>query len=220
MDLSLDLNSTCNSRSQLILTPKYLSKLKSCKRILTPVLTKHRSIVTLNEDCNWRNVVCNLEDSIAMESNLSLDLNSTYNSRSKLILNPRYLPKMKTCKRILKPLLTKQRSNVTLNKDCNSAEIVVKCTEKHNIKSQTISKNIKETLQKSFKKVCKEAEYMTNTVKSHVGFIETESDENNNNKSQTKSKRTQVTLSESPLQVTKPLRDLPPSVVFVCALNI
>ena len=44
-------------------------------------------------------------------------------------------------------------------------------------------------------------------------------DGNNNNTSQTTSKRIKVTSSESPLQVTKPLRYLPPNVVFVIALN-
>ena len=206
MDLSLDFNSTYNSRSQLILTPKYLTKLKSCKRNLTPLLIKQRSKVTLNEDCKGKNVVYNLEDSIAMESNISLEFNSTYNSRSQLILNPKYQSTKKIFKRILKPLLTKQRSKVTLNKDCNWKDVVYNIEDSSHVraiqyKDVHIDSNKAEIVVK-----CTEKQGIT-------------IDGNNNNTSQTTSKRIKVTSSESPLQVTKPLRYLPPNVVFVIALN-
>ena len=206
MDLSLDFNSTYNSRSQLILTPKYLTKLKSCKRILTPLPIKQRSKVTLNEDCKWKNVVYNLGDSIAMESNISLEFNSTYNSRSQLILNPKYQSTKKSFKRILKPLLTKQRSKVTLNKDCNWKDVVYNIEDSSHVraiqyKDVHIDSNKAEIVVK-----CTEKQGIT-------------IDGNNNNTSQTTSKRIKVTSSESPLQVTKPLRYLSPNVVFVIALN-
>ena len=206
MDLSLDFNSTYNSRNQLILTPKYLTKLKSCKRILTPLLIKQRSKVTLNEDCKWKNVVINLEDSIAMESNISLEFNSTYNSRSQLILNPKYQSTKKSFKRILKPLLTKQRSKVTLNKDCNWKDVV------YNIED---SSHVRAIQYKDVHIDSNKAEIVVTCTEKQGITI----DGNNNNTSQTTSKRIKVTSSESPLQVTKPLRYLPPNVVFVIALN-
>ena len=82
-------------------------------RILKPLHTKQRSKVTLNKDCNWKNIVYKIEDS----------------SHAHAI----------------------QYENV--HDDSSKAEIVVKCTEKPSTQSQTISKNRKETSQKSLKQV-------------------------------------------------------------------